>query len=407
MVISKIKLLFLSVFIFICVDVSLSQTTIGQLLASEQNGSYDIVSKNYLDITQSFPNRWNWVDKFDIRTEYDRLQSGRQQFLLRTNFNSFFRKKHEKTKFNAITSKKMADITLLKYEYLYEKYTRIISLLKKQADTQIKSTQIQLFKSVDSLYYKQLSAGEKIDLADYIKNREKVTTLEKENLESKLFIQDELNRFKVSTSDSIIIRNLISAKNMSNTVSNLIINEIDHPEISRENFDINLYNSELQIEKAKNNKILDFTQLEYTRRSDLLLENRFSIGVGLSIPWYGSSSYRYQSILYKQADAKFEHQLTKLELNRKLEDKRAEFEKNYQIYLLYNNQNELTSWADMKSKIEKSGRLDPIEILLIKQYEIDNKEKIHDLYYTLLYLYIESIYLSGKLSSDFNILEQN
>ena len=95
MVISKIKLLFLSVFIFICVDVSLSQITIGQLLASEQNGSYDIVSKNYLDITQSFPNRWNWVDKFDIRTEYDRLQSGRQQFLLRTNFNSFFRKKHK------------------------------------------------------------------------------------------------------------------------------------------------------------------------------------------------------------------------------------------------------------------------------------------------------------------------
>lgn len=405
--IAKIKLLLLFLYLFTCISESLSQTTIGQLLNAEQNGAYDIVSKNYTDIIQSFPNRWNWVDRFDIRTEYDRLQSGRQQFLLRTNFNSFFRKKHEKTKFSAITSKKMADINLLKYEDLYEKYTRIISLLKKQADIQIKSTQIQLFKSVDSMYYKLLSAGEKINLADYIKNREKVTTLEKENLESNIFIQDELSRFKVSASDSVITQNLISAINMSNTVSNLIINEKDHPEIIRENFDINLYNSELQIEKAKNNKILDFTQLEYTRRSDLLLENRFSIGVGLSIPWFGSSSYRYQSILYKQADSKFEHQLTKLELNRKLEDKRAEFDKNYQTYLLYNNQKDLTSWADMKNKIEKSGRLDPIDLLLIRQYEIDNKEKIHNLYYTLLYLYIESIYLSGKLSPDSNILEQN
>lgn len=404
---TKIKLFLFFLYTFSSAEDGISQTTIGQLLSTRQYDSIDSVSKNYLDYTQSFPDRWNWVDKFDLRSEYDRLQSNRQQFLLRTNFNSFFRKKHEQTKFNTITSKKIAEANLLSYEYLYEQYNRVISILKKQSDIRIKSTQIQLLKSVDSLYNVQLSAGEKIDLADYIKNRERVYSLEKEKLESQIFIVDELNRFKVSPSDSVMIRNLVTATTMKNTVTNLKINELDHPEISRENYDISLYQSELNIEKAKTNKILDFAQLEYTRRSDLLFENRFSIGVGLSIPWFGSSSYRYQSILYKQADAKFDLHLTKLQLNRKLEEKRSEFHKVYETYVLYQNQNQLTSWATIKTKIEKSGRLDPVEILLLQQYEINNDEKIHDLYYTLLYLYTESIYLSGKLNTKINILEQN
>ncbi|HMU05605.1 MAG TPA: hypothetical protein PJ990_18355, partial [Saprospiraceae bacterium] len=63
--IAKIKLLLLFLYLFTCISESLSQTTIGQLLNAEQNGAYDIVSKNYTDITQSFPNRWNWVDRFD------------------------------------------------------------------------------------------------------------------------------------------------------------------------------------------------------------------------------------------------------------------------------------------------------------------------------------------------------
>lgn len=381
-----------------------AQVTIQQLLDAVRNDYISENSNTYQNNIRTFPQRWHWLDKFDIRTETDRMQTSRQEFLVRTSFHSIKRKKHELAKFKSTFERKMAELASERYELLYDSYQKIVEIIELQSLQTIRNQQYLLYKKVDSLYGVSLSAGEKIDLADFIKTKEKLFALEKEILEDKLSLQNQIKDFELLKADSVLTDILVTAAEMKARIEKGAPDIASHPEVKSLDLKSQVLQSELEIEKSKNNKILDFTQLRYSVREDLLLENRFSVSAGFSIPWRGSSSYRYHDILYKQAEAILDSDIKKAEINENITKKVQEFQHIYQLYTLSSQEDLSGQWKDTKSKIINSGRLDVKDIILIQQYELDQQSRTLEYYHQLLQVYIDILYHNGSLNSTGNIL---
>jgi hypothetical protein len=241
-------------------------------------------------------------------------------------------------------------------------------------------------------------------LADFIKTKEKLFALEKEILEDKLSLQNQIKGFELPKADSMLTDILVSAAEMKARIEKGTPDMATHPEVRSLDLKSQVLQSELEIERAKNNKILDFTQLRYSVREDLLLENRFSVSAGFTIPWRGSSSYRYQDILYKQAEATLDRDIKKAEINDNINKNVQEFQHIYQLYNLSSQEDLSGQWKDTKSKIINSGRLDVKDIILLNQYELDQKRRTLEYYHKLLYLYIDILYHNGSLNSTESIL---
>jgi hypothetical protein len=137
-------------FVWVAMPWVSAQITIQQLLDAVND---DYISENasiYQNTIRTFPQRWHWLDKFDIRTETDRMQTSRQEFLVRTSFHSINRKKHELARYKYSYERKMAELASESYELLYESYQKIVEIIELQSLQTIRNQQYQLYKKVDS-----------------------------------------------------------------------------------------------------------------------------------------------------------------------------------------------------------------------------------------------------------------
>ena len=79
--------------------------------------------------------------------------------------------------------------------------------------------------------------------------------------------------------------------------------------------------------------------------------NQFSVGVGLTIPWRGSSKLRYQDIAIQQLETQFEKNQITQEVLSQLNKKKSEFEFLYTVYKKHKNQQTNPEWVAVRDKI--------------------------------------------------------
>lgn len=243
--------------------------------------------------------RWPWVDKFEFRTENERLLVNRQDFVFRTSFLGFSRRKFEFLRHNALVETKMADFRQDVYNDDYKRFQFVLQMMEKQSGADLGKARLRYHQRLDSLYRVQLAAGGDIDLRDFLKNREVWLETEKKTGEALLYLQSMLENEGFDPAETIDIQHLVSPEAIMDVLEHLVVDEGSHPDIYELNAEARYLDSEWNNEKAKDRKMLDFAQVRYVTRDDLLLENRFSVGVGINIPWSGASRLRYESIKVK------------------------------------------------------------------------------------------------------------
>ena len=115
-----------------------------------------------------------FLEKVEVRTELDRMQTSRQEFMLRTSFNGFGQKNAEKDKFNALLARKNASALNIKNELLTEGYRDILEFvfvnLNKDLLKRYRSHLVEKEKLTETL----LANGVSPDLEDYIKLKEAI-----------------------------------------------------------------------------------------------------------------------------------------------------------------------------------------------------------------------------------------
>jgi len=129
----------------------------------------------------------------------------------------------------------------------------------------------------------------------------------------------------------------------------------------------------------------------------LLLQNRFSIGVGFLIPWKGSSGLKQNEIRIKQNILLAEKEVKKLELQSDFENIKNKFEQKYAQYQMLKDIINDPVIKKLKNQVIASGRLDLLKVVKMEESTIEMGYKMIALKYELLELYIRVLSNAGNL----------
>jgi hypothetical protein len=88
-------------------------------------------------------------------------------------------------------------------------------------------------------------------LADFIKTKEKLFALEKEILEDKLSLQNQIKGFDMPKADSMLTDILVSAAEMKARIEKVAPDMATHPEVRSLDLKSQVLQSELEIEKSE------------------------------------------------------------------------------------------------------------------------------------------------------------
>lgn len=337
------------------------------------------------------------LEKIDARTEFDRLLTSRQEFMLRTSFNSLRQRKAEYQKHQSSLQLYSTKAITRTNEILAKRVENILDWveIKEQMDFQEKYNNYLLEK--EALIRNILAAGEAIDLEDLISIKEQILENQLKSNTLKLKKKNICESLKINEGTIINLDQWPSVSQILSIVNGLTPVIEKHPDIIELDAEYRYLNMDLQTEKAKSQKIVDFAQAKFTVRDDLLLRNKFSIGMGFTIPWIGSYRIKKQENLIKQEDLTNKNAIRKIELINEFETLKSEINREAQTYQLWKNLSSDGTLLMLKNKIVNSGRMDPIKILELKKRALDIETKILEHQHAIYKLYAELLEISGKL----------
>ena len=337
------------------------------------------------------------LEKIDARTEFDRLLTSRQEFMLRTSFNSLRQRKAEYQKHQSSLQLYSTKAITRTNEILAKRVENILDWveIKEQMDFQEKYNNYLLEK--EALIRNILAAGEAIDLEDLISIKEQILENQLKSNTLKLKKKNICESLKINEGTIINLDQWPSVSQILSIVNGLTPVIEKHPDIIELDAEYRYLNMDLQTEKAKSQKIVDFAQAKFTVRDDLLLRNKFSIGMGFTIPWTGSYRIKKQENLIKQEDLTNKNAIRKIELINEFETLKSEINREAQSYQLWKNLSSDSTLLVLKNKIVNSGRMDPIKILELKKSTLDIETKILEHQQAIYRLYIKLLEISGKL----------
>jgi hypothetical protein len=340
-----------------------------------------------------------WVDRFEFRTETDRLMTSRQEFLFRTSFNSFRQKKADKSVLFQFTERIKAEQSSNQNELVNQRYYLTLEAISKQLQMNLDKERENYFLHLEKTYEAFISSGESFDLADYLKNHEELLSIRMRVSETKKELSSILFELGFPEQESVDIKDLISVDNMAVISSGASIDVNNHPELMEVDAKNAFLDAKLYSDKVKDGKILDFVQTRYSVRDDLLLENRFSVGIGLNFPWRGSSRTKNADIMIEKLETKSEKEIKKSEMFHKLKTLQNDFTLKKNLYDSFINPVENTTYNNIKKTILSSGRVSLTDRLSLEKYELHKAEKESELYLSILKTYIDIMAHCATLSS--------
>lgn len=387
----------LLLFFFLIHDATCQKVNPSSLLSDALSDERIQLDTKLLQKMESYDDKLPILEKIDARTEFDRLLTSRQEFMLRTSFNSLRQRKAEYQKHQSSLQLYSTKAITRTNEILAKRVENILDWVetKEQMDLQEKYNNYLLEK--EALIRNILAAGEAIDLEDLISIKEQIleNQLKSNNLELKR--KKNCESLKINEGTIINLDQWPSVSQILSIVNGLTPVIEKHPDIIELDAEYTYLNMDLQTEKAKSQKIVDFAQAKFTVRDDLLLRNRFSIGMGFTIPWTGSYRIKKQENLIKQEDVTNKSAIRKIEIQTEFETLKSEINSEAQSYQLWQNLSSDSTLIMLKNKIVNSGRMDPIKILELKKSTLDIETKILEHQQAIYRLYIKLLEVSGKL----------
>lgn len=387
----------LLLFFFLIHDATCQKVNPSSLLSDALSDERIQLDTKLLQKMESYDAKLPILEKIDARTEFDRLLTSRQEFMLRTSFNSLRQRKAEYQKHQSSLQLYSTKAITRTNEILAKRVENILDWVetKEQMDFQEKYNNYLLEK--EALIRNILVAGEAIDLEDLISIKEQILENQLKSNTLELKRKNNCESLKINEGTIINLDQWPSVSQILSIVNGLTPVIEKHPDIIELDAEYRYLNMDLQTEKAKSQKIVDFAQAKFTVRDDLLLRNRFSIGMGFTIPWTGSYRIKKQENLIKQEDVTNKSAIRKIEIQTEFETLKSEINSEAQSYQLWKNLSSDSTLIMLKNKIVNSGRMDPIKILELKKSTLDIETKILEHQQAIYRLYIKLLEVSGKL----------
>ncbi|MFM2393685.1 MAG: hypothetical protein RLZZ546_1667 [Bacteroidota bacterium] len=228
-----------------------------------------------------------FVDEVNFRTETDRNNFARQEYALRAMFNGINESKYFSDEKNILINEKLYEKKKYINGVLYEKYKSLIKLKTCEEYLPIYKKIQNINASKLTHFIKIVSAGESNQAKEILKTEEEIYKLNvsiKDATEALKKWRDNLKvNDKFDFPPYISMENLLKSVDTSFTIISKSFEDKFQTEKSK---NLNKFNQAT----ASDKRILDYLQLRYSRRDNLLFQDEFSLGIGIRLPYSGNQA---------------------------------------------------------------------------------------------------------------------
>lgn len=374
-----------------------AQPSIQGILQSVKGDDRMGMSQSFQNSAKDHEFRLPYVESIDFRTDWDRMMSTRQRFRVRANLNGFLQNNAEIKRYNALVNIKTLKLVKEQKDFLTESYMQLLDAINVDKNRAISKELLQHYLLLDNVYRKALASGTSVDIADYLKNKERILVYQSN---CSALSQKRAFRYKclkLDTSTVIETSDLITPEQMKAHLAVLEANSEHNIENKQLMAELDYLNAKTRLKKAENSKLIDYVQVGYTVREDLIAENKFTVSLGLTLPYKGTTRVALKELALNKSELLAESKISSLNLKDEYMRLMEEFETNFSNYHIINDLYLSSEYNRLKESFQFSGHLSVIEAEELKKAEIEAKLRQWEYYHELLICYIKILSLSDVI----------
>jgi hypothetical protein len=397
---TKVRLLFFFIFLQILVDISAQATKdiTSLILQRTISGEVQQIIFDFKVNSGHFKAGLPLLERIEFRTETDRMSFGRQEFLVRTTFNTPGMQKAAEERLHSQRNLRILELEEIQRQTLLSRYKELINafglIQHLQSLRQIQVIQQDYLRQLEKI----LSTGIAGDPIDYLKIKRSI-------LETNVKSESTSNEFgKISfVKDSTIFESenpfeqMITVEKIKELLQNFRWTPANHHSIEQKLAQIDVLQKNIAYENARSARIIDFTQARYTVREDLLFENRFSLSLGLQFPWRGTGKSEINELRARVAERNAEAELIRLQLEEKSEQAKDKVLHQINLYEKLATLIRDDQLAAIESNINKFVQLTPEQQYRLKMEKAELLKSLAEIEIEILESYLDFLHTTGLI----------
>ena len=378
----------------------------GSVLASARQDLVVDLHQQQLEYIQQTNLNLPFINEISLRTETDRFELNRQEYLARLSVNGFSEMHQERLLQDSDLSAKKNMQRVYWHEALVERYQAVASYRHIQRQLRIQHGFRQVYEDKVTVLKKMAALNAGADLDELIKTEFDLDNLvlkiaESENLLDQLrfsiqtMMTLDSNTWQLDTADFITTDQIeIIVPEMSSSV-------IQNPQIVEKQVKIDLINAEYNYEKAQSNQMLDFFQVRYANLPfDAPLDRELSFGLAINLPFKGTSRVNMSELAIDKNEASQNLQLYLANLTRQVAGSRLQVEALAKRFRMAKQQ-----WQDSQARftLEHAANAQtegPLTLLNARELQLKRQMNLLDIERDLMEHYLNILDWTGRLSEE-------
>jgi len=360
----------------------------------------EIVAKVYEQNTEFTADAYKlpWIEELNVRSETRDWKLRKQSYSLRLRPVSLGERRASSQLYNSWQQ----ELVYLKLDEVYDQVADIHELWIDQdfisRQIELKKQILALLSDVEKVNAKQsLIDANKLPLLMAVKSRiakinNGIILDQKRRYDKLRAISEQAQGDYILEADSIDVKEYIQSAKESLLATN-------RPYISNSDLlDLQVLRNEMELEKAENNRVLDFVSLEYRGPHDKYLEERVSLGMSFNLPFFNGNQLSIAKIKVEQEQEQYKIEKVKQESLAKLTKIKESISSNVYEYDSYNKLYSEIEAENLQliSNMERQAIINPSVKLNHRIQVIENKLSLLKIQESIVKNYLEYLRATDK-----------
>ncbi len=360
----------------------------------------DLVAKIYEQNTASTTDTYKlpWLEEVNVRSETRDWKLREQRYSLRLSPVSLGERRASAKLYNSWQQ----ELVYLKLDKVYD---QVSDIHEEWVSQDFLSRQIELDQQIEALLFdvekvttkQSLIDADKLSLLLTVRSRiaklnNSIALKQKRRKDKLQLISQQLEGDYRLLADSIdLVGYIQSAKEMTLTIDRAYISEGDLLETQ-------ILNNEMELEKAENNRVLDFVSLQYRGPHDNELEERVSLGMSFNLPFFNGNKFSLAKIKVEQEIEQYKLDIRKQESLAELTEIRESILSNLYEYESYKKlyTDIETENLQLISNMSEQSIINPIIKLNHRIQVLDNELSLLNIQESIVKKYLEYLKATDK-----------
>lgn len=344
-----------------------------------------------------------FVDQISLRTETDRFDISRQEYLARVSVNGFNEIHQQRLLQESTTSTKGGMQRVYWHEALLERYEVVAAYRQVQRELVSYHKLQQVYADKVNVLKKMAVYSVDTDVEELIETEFDLDNLLLKIAESEALIEQLHQTIQLlnpmdSMDWQLDTSAYITPAQIEVVITGLPQTVFQNPELIEKQAKIDQITAEYNYERAKSNQVLDFFQVRYANLPFAQLEREFSIGIGLNLPFRGTSRVNMSELSIDKNEEGQNMQLYMAELDRQVSNGRSQIVALGRHFRLAHQQ-----WQDSQARYTlehpANAQADgPMILLNARELQLKREQNVLEIEREMMELYLKILDWTGQLS---------